>query len=124
MVQAWWVLFSFFFVLRLASLERLESSFRLKDAKKMDPIVVLAFANHLQRLVSLAACLHLLSMPCLIRAYTLHWMLSRRGIPSRMCIGVNKSLTGIHAHAWVEVKGQAIGEPQDIEVRFKVLEPG
>jgi hypothetical protein len=47
--------------------------------------------------------------------------LGRRGIPSRLCIGANKSSMGIRAHAWVEVEGQAIGEPEDIVERFKIL---
>jgi hypothetical protein len=123
LAEAWWVLFGFFLALRLVSLERLNKTFRLIDGKKVDPSGVLVFAHRLQKLVSLASRLHLLSITCLIRACALHWMLGRFGIPSQLCIGVNKSLVGIHAHAWVEIMGQAIGEPEDIDERFKVLKP-
>ena len=121
LAETWWVLLGFSLALRWGSLERLQDKFRLKEAKRVDLSGVLAFAHRLQKLVSLAARYHLLSMTCLIRACTLHWMLSKRGIPSRLCIGVNKSLVGIQAHAWVEVMGQAIGEPEDIDEIFKVL---
>lgn len=117
------MLFGFFLALRLVSLERLKKTFFLIGGKKVDPAAVLVFAHRQQKLVSLASRLHLLSITCLVRACTLHWMLGRHGIPSRLCIGVNKSLVGINAHAWVEIMGQAIGEPEDIDERFKVLEP-
>jgi hypothetical protein len=123
LAEAWWVLFGFFLALRLGSLESLKKTFRVFGEKKVDPSGVLVFARKLQKLVFLASRLHLLSITCLVRACTLHWMLDRRGIPSRLCIGVNKSLVGINAHAWVEIMGQAIGEPEDIDQRFKVLEP-
>jgi hypothetical protein len=87
----------------------------------MDSSGGLVYARRLQRLVSLAARVHFLSNTCLVRACTLQGMLVRRGIPSRLCIGVNKSQSGIHAHAWVEVMGHALGEPEDIEERFNVL---
>jgi len=72
-------------------------------------------------LVYLASRLHLLPMMCLTRACTLQWMLSRRGIPSRLRIGMNRSQVGIHAHAWVEMMGQAIGEAEDIGEQFTSL---
>jgi hypothetical protein len=123
LAQAWWVLFGFFLSLHWISLERLEKSFHLARGKKVDPSGVLVFARRLQKLVFLASRLHLLSITCLARACTLHWMLGRRGIPSRLCIGMNRSLVGIHAHAWVELMGQAVGEPEDIDERFTVLKP-
>ena len=124
LLQAWCVLLGFFLALRLVSLQRLQASFRLRNAKKMDPALFLSFADRLQRLVSLAAHLHLLPMPCLVRACSLHWMLRRRVLPSQLCIGVNSSLNGLQAHAWVDLLGHALGEPGDIEARFKVLQPG
>jgi len=51
-------------------------------------------------------------------------MFRRRGIPSQLRIGVNSSLAGLQAHAWVDLLGHAIGGSGDIEARFKVLQPG
>jgi hypothetical protein len=61
-------------------------------------------------------------MTCLPRALTLRRMLSRHAIPAQLRIGANKTSTGIIAHAWVELDGEAIGEPEDIAESFKVLQ--
>jgi hypothetical protein len=49
-------------------------------------------------------------MTCLPRSLTLRNMLTGRGIPSEIKIGAKKTEQGIHAHAWVEVNSQAVGE--------------
>ena len=125
LAEAWWMLLAFSLVLRWVSYERLNTSTPPTTLEISDSSGCLAFAQRLQWLVGLASRLHLVSMTCMVRALTLRWMLIRRGIPVRLCIGVNKSksLVGIHAHAWVEVMGQAIGESEDIDERFKVLKP-
>ncbi len=43
----------------------------------------------------------------------------RRGLR----IGVRKEAEAIAAHAWVEVDGRAVGEPEAIETRFRALLP-
>jgi hypothetical protein len=40
---------------------------------------------------------------CLPRALATHAMLRRRGIPSRLCLGVARAQDKFAAHAWVEV---------------------
>ena len=40
---------------------------------------------------------------CLPRALATHAMLRRRGIASRLCLGVARKESGLAAHAWVEV---------------------
>jgi hypothetical protein len=40
---------------------------------------------------------------CLPRALATHAMLRRRGIESRLCLGVAREQDGLAAHAWVEV---------------------
>jgi hypothetical protein len=40
---------------------------------------------------------------CLPRALAAHAMLRRRGIPSRLCLGVARNGGAIAAHAWIEV---------------------
>lgn len=40
---------------------------------------------------------------CLPRALAAHAMLRRRGIASRLCLGVARSNDNITAHAWIEV---------------------
>jgi hypothetical protein len=45
---------------------------------------------------------------CLHRALAAHAMLRRRGIASRLCLGVARKQSGLAAHAWVEVGKQKI----------------
>ena len=42
---------------------------------------------------------------CLPRALAAHSMLRRRGIASRVCLGVAREQGNVIAHAWVEVGG-------------------
>jgi len=121
LVEAWWVLLGFYLASRHMSFERLENPNRLAPEKAADSLNALVFAGQLQKLVEIASRLHLLSMTCLIQALTLHWMLNRRGIPSRLCIGARKNSTGIGAHAWVEIQGHAIGQDEAINENFNVL---
>ena len=79
--------------------------------------------------VSRAAAHHLGAMTCLPRAIALQRMLARRGIPATLRIGVRKApedaggARTIAAHAWVEVDGIALGEPEAIAERFLPLLP-
>ena len=45
---------------------------------------------------------------CLPRALAAHAMLRRRGIASRLCLGVARDGSDLTAHAWVEVGKQKI----------------
>jgi hypothetical protein len=123
LAEAWWVLLGFYLVLRLVKFERLQKFSLRTNNKTMDQADALTFAWGRQRLVSMAARLHLLSMTCLPRALTMRWMLGRKGIITQLCIGINRSPTGMLAHSWVELAGQAVGEPEDITERFMVLGP-
>jgi hypothetical protein len=46
--------------------------------------------------------------PCLSRALAAHRMLRRRGIASRLCLGVAGDGKALTAHAWVEVGGDVV----------------
>lgn len=80
-------------------------------------------APDLARAVVRAAAHHLLPMTCLPRALALRQMLRARGIASALRIGVRKENATLSAHAWVEVSGRALGEPEAIEERFRALLP-
>lgn len=122
LAEAWWGLLYFSLVIKRTSFDRLDEQLKFTgstEAALSDP---LPFAWRLQKLVYLASRLHRPGMTCLVRACTLQRMLCRRGIPSALRIGMNRSGDAISAHAWVEVRGQAVGEPEDIGDRFSVLE--
>lgn len=112
--EAWLALLWFYIAIRITSFEKLNTAVSIPlKANGLD------IALKLQRLVHLASRLHLLSMTCLPRALSLRWMLVRRGIPVQIQIGVTRTPQGVHAHAWLEVGGQQVGEPEDVTERFQ-----
>jgi hypothetical protein len=123
LAEAWCVLFGFYLALRWMSYDRL-NTFISQDSKEStnsyNPFI---FAERLKRLVEISSHLHLLPMTCLVKSSALSWMLVQRGVPIQLRIGVGKTLTGIYAHAWVELKGVPVGEAGDITERFKILAP-
>ncbi len=113
LAEAWWTLPAFWMALRWVSYDRLG---RGLVGGKVD----LAAVERLHRLVAWASRLQLLPMTCLVRACTLRRMAARRGLQAQVRIGAARSAEGIHAHAWVEVDGQAVGE-DGVAGQFKVL---
>ena len=120
--EAWLTLLWFYVAVRTTSFEKLNISVAIKpNAVKTSEF---DFALDLHRLVHLASRLHLLSMTCLPRSFTLSRMLNRRGIPTQVQIGATKTVQGIQAHAWLEVNGQQVGEPEDVPERFQKFDLG
>ena len=124
LLEAWWLLLVFSLVLRWMSYERLSSIVQPTHNEIIRTSDQVNMAQRLGRIVALSSRLHFLRMTCLVKALTLRWILGKRGIHSCLCIGANKSLDRIHAHAWVEVQGQAIGESADIDGKFQLLTHG
>ena len=114
LLEAWWTLLVYSLALRWVSYDRLDHESEIGSHD-------LVLAESLHRLVLWASRLHLLPMTCLVRACTLRRMATRRGVEARVCIGAAKTQDGIHAHAWVEVDGQTVGEADGIEGRFSSL---
>lgn len=120
--EAWLALFWFYVAIRVSNFETLNHSPNLKANSTVT--LSLSLAHNLQRLVYLASRLHLLPMTCLPRTFALRRMLIWRGIPAKVQIGVTKGEQGIHAHAWLEVDGQQVGEPEDVTERFQRFDFG
>jgi hypothetical protein len=86
---------------------------RLLDRVNRRPSVErdLAAATSYQRLVRFVAVAYgLLPLPatCLRQSLVLQLLLTRRGVPSRFCVGVAKNGPALHAHAWIECDGAAL----------------
>ncbi|HET9176524.1 MAG TPA: lasso peptide biosynthesis B2 protein [Pseudolabrys sp.] len=65
-------------------------------------------ANWVAWAVEKAAAKPWINALCLPRALAAHAMLRRRGIASRLCLGIARKESGLAAHAWVEVDKQKI----------------
>ena len=118
LVEAWWRLLAAALRLRLAPGRAVAKA--LVERRESVGTSQIALA------VSRAGAHHLRPMTCLPRSLALQRMLRARGIAAQLRIGVRKDSTdvgGIAAHAWVEVNGMALGEPEAIEERFQPLLP-
>lgn len=80
-------------------------------------------AAEVDRLVRLAAgaCRGLYPARCLPRSLVVERLLVRRGAPAELRIGVRVEAGRLAAHAWVEVEGRPVGEPEGVELRFAPL---
>ena len=78
-------------------------------------------AEMLAGLVDTAGAYSPLPAVCLPRALTLRWLLRRQGIAGALCFGVQPAGDLLHAHAWVEVEGVALGETEEMTERYAAL---
>ena len=119
-LEAWWVLLVFHLRLRWVSYERMTQTGHagMKQTRGR-----LSVAMRLHRLIGWASRFHLLRMSCLVQSLSLRWMLGRRGIASELKIGAMRTQAGIHAHAWVVVEEQVIGDAGGTEKAFSVFDP-
>jgi hypothetical protein len=67
---------------------------------------------------------HLHAMNCLRRSLALHRLLARRGVASRLVIGVRRTEGGLEAHAWIESAGRVLGDRPDVAALYTPLPPG
>lgn len=123
LAQAWLLLLVFDLSVRLLPFHRVQkvAALAMKGEGEQRGSQVLRAVEKTEHLVSIAGRYHLYPMHCLPRALVLQWLLGRQGIGTELRIGVRKEMAQLSAHAWLEYKGQPLGEPQDIALRFVPL---
>ena len=72
--------------------------------------------------VRLAARLHILPTDCLPKSIVLADMLRSRSYSAKVFIGVNKKANQLYSHAWVEIDGAMLLEPEHVAFDFTVIE--
>ena len=82
----------------------------------------LAEAERVVRLVAIAASHGVYRASCLHRALVAQWFLYRQGITTDLRVGVANDAAGFAAHAWLEYRGQALGQDAQAEERFAAFE--
>jgi len=68
--------------------------------------------------VRLAARCQIWKATCLPRSIVLADMLARKGINAAVILGVNKNGSALASHAWVEVNGVMVCEPESVSGEF------
>lgn len=59
---------------------------------------------------------------CLEESLALWWLLGRRGIASQLRIGIKKQSPKFEAHAWVELGGAPLNEPETPHQHYAAFE--
>ena len=72
--------------------------------------------------VRLAARLHILPTNCLPKSIVLADMLRRRSYAAKVFIGVSKKSKQLLSHAWVEIDGTMLLEPEHVALDFTIIE--
>ena len=59
---------------------------------------------------------------CLEQSLVLWFLLRREGIASELRIGARKSASGFEAHAWIECRGKALNETQEVHRHYAAFD--
>jgi len=70
----------------------------------------LEYAQRIAELADIAGRRGVIAANCLPQALMVHGLLRRRGLAPQLRIGVRKSESNFDAHAWVELRGVALGQ--------------
>ncbi len=79
-------------------------------------------ARQVARLVGIVAGRGPVHATCLRRSLASWWILRRDGIEAVLRVGVEPGDEGLKAHAWIEVMGEPIGEPDGITSRYAAFD--
>jgi hypothetical protein len=121
----WVLLFTIDLSLRIFSFKHVQEflSRRWKEHASRAPEQTINTITHMKKILSLARRNHLYPMTCLRYALALQTLLCQLGIQSDLRFGVIKEGDDLNAHAWLEMDGTPISEPERITSRFSPLNP-
>jgi hypothetical protein len=95
---------------------------KLLSLSKQQTIDSRQYAELTARMVR-AAVHHGVGHPsCLEESLAVWWLLGRRGIASQLRIGIKKDSPKFEAHAWVELGGAPLNEPETAHQHYAAFE--
>ena len=116
MAAAW--LPVFWLGLRLFGLARFQALLRRVQTPTRRESMTPEAMQALGRLVNAAAIRTIGPDNCLTRSLLLDWLLHRKGVDSRLRIGVRMTQGVLSAHAWVDVDGLPVNDRPDVGLEF------
>jgi len=87
------------------------------NASRLNPSDI-DLASHTAMGLDLAARHLFFRTNCLERSLTLQWLLRRRGIATDLRIGARKESEHFEAHAWIELEGVVLNDPDEAHLHF------
>jgi hypothetical protein len=95
---------------------------RLFPSPKKETIGSRRYAELTARMVRTAVHHGVGHPTCLEESLALWWLLGRRGIASQLRIGIKKDSPKFEAHAWVELGGAPLNEPETPHQHYAAFE--
>jgi hypothetical protein len=114
LLSAWFRLFLVGLGLRMLRYPTVEHRLGGKVRQKESSRRSLPDLERVVFLVRVAARHHPFRAQCLERSICARWILARHGIASRVRIGALRRPGRLHAHAWLEHEGRALGEASEL----------
>jgi hypothetical protein len=88
-----------------------------RSASRVNPSTV-DMASAIAMKLDLAARHLFFRTNCLERSLALRWLLRRRGIAAELRIGARKESALFEAHAWIELDGVVLNDPDEEHLHF------
>ena len=88
-----------------------------RNASRVNPSTV-DLASAIGMRLDLAARNMFFRTNCLERSLALRWLLHRRGIATELRIGARKESALFEAHAWIELDGVVLNDPEEAHLHF------
>ena len=117
LLAAWLWLPLFWLGLRLLGLPRFQTWLFMPPARSALSLT-LPVIKALGEAVNIAARHTPFPASCLTRSLLLGWLLRRRGVASKLRIGVRLTQGMLDAHAWVECQGVPVNDNPDVNEQF------
>ena len=119
LLAAWFWLPFFWLGLRVLGLPRLQALLQSRPpVAQLVQVLMLPAIQALGEAVNIAARHLPFPATCLTRSLLLGWLLRRRGVHSKLCIGVRLTHGALEAHAWVECEGVPVNDRPDVSAQF------
>lgn len=115
--SAWWLLLGFWVALRV---QPFKSARRFAEIP-LGPQTETTDVDAIAWCVRAASGTHVVPVRCLERSLTLQRVLRKRGVAAELRIGVEKKDSKVAGHAWLEIDGEPVGEPEGIDEKFAAL---
>jgi len=88
-----------------------------RNASRVNPSII-DVASVTAMTLDLAARNMFFRTNCLERSLALQWLLRRRGIATNLRIGARKESALFEAHAWIELDGVVLNDPEEAHLHF------
>lgn len=99
----------FLILIYLFKLKKIEPYLKFEKHKRMDKILQIYDHRHIAKASKKLSILVPRKQRCLISSMVMKLLFNRKGIESKICIGVKKNAEKLNAHAWIVADKLNIG---------------